>query len=71
VIDDLQLLLPLNDHRHDTGGFSTDPADVARRLTTVSQQIEAHQGSEVALHELQRIQRYLQHELAWLEERGL
>ncbi len=71
MIDDLQLLLPLNDHREGTGGFSTNPADVARRLTAVSQQIEAHQGSEVALQELHRQQRYLRHELDWLQERSL
>lgn len=71
MIEDLQLLLPLNDHRTDIGGFSTDPADLARRITELQQQIDRYEGGLAGLHSLQHQQRYLRHELAWLEERGL
>lgn len=71
MIEELQLLLPLSDHRTDIGGFSTAPADLDRRITELQQQIDRYEGGLAGLHSLQLQQRYLQHELAWLEERGL
>lgn len=71
VINDLQRLLPLNDHRTDIGGFSVDPADLAHRITELQQQIDRYEGGLAGLHAMQQQQRYLRHELAWLDERGL
>lgn len=71
MIDDLQRLLPLNDHRTDIGGFSVDPADLARRITELQQQIDRYEGGLAGLQSLQQQKEHLQRELAWLENRGL
>lgn len=52
VIDGLQQLLPLNDHRTDIGGFSVEPADLARRITEPHHQIERYEGGLASPHSL-------------------